>query len=86
MYLPNGDGNCFCLFPSLAAAFIAGMLQGLDVDECVKRGLLAASLSLQSTFAVPESVSVKSVVSADTASVFANWCPVDVSDGQADLL
>uniref|UniRef100_A0A0B7A2K0 Carbohydrate kinase PfkB domain-containing protein n=1 Tax=Arion vulgaris TaxID=1028688 RepID=A0A0B7A2K0_9EUPU len=76
----SGAGDCF------ASAFIAGMLQGLHLDLCVKQGLLAASLSLQSTSAVPATITTNNILKAGTSNTFFKWQSIDVSSGHSDLL
>ena len=58
----GGNGNIrsvkqFCLFCySLAAAFIHGQLNGVNVVESLELGLNAARLSLQTYKTVPDSI------------------------------
>lgn len=72
------------IFSSFASAFIAGMLQGFNLDLCIKQGFCAAFLSLQSTSAVPETLSTKTVMTEDAFQIFSNWKPVDVTNGYSD--
>ncbi|CAL9696895.1 unnamed protein product [Knipowitschia caucasica] len=46
---------------SLAGAMIAGMLQGRDVDRCVRMGLLAAQLSLASAHPIAPSLTIDAI-------------------------
>lgn len=51
----SGAGDC------LSAGFIAGILQGFDHQTSLKMGLKAAKLSLFSTHAVPENLSLSEI-------------------------
>ncbi|KAK6959861.1 pseudouridine-metabolizing bifunctional protein C1861.05 [Biomphalaria glabrata] len=64
----SGAGDC------LAATICAGMLSGQTIDECIRHGLLAAYLSLQSLTAVPETVSLVAIKALEQR--WPEWNPI----------
>ncbi|KAH9508287.1 hypothetical protein Btru_050730 [Bulinus truncatus] len=67
----SGAGDC------LAATIIASMLNGHSIDQCIKYGLLAAYVSIQSLSAVPDSISLDAI--AELENHWPNWKPKDVT-------
>ncbi|KAK3776734.1 hypothetical protein RRG08_047649 [Elysia crispata] len=65
----SGAGDC------LSATFVAAMLEGHRIDECVCQSMNAAELSLASSAAVPETISHDSVLGADARDSFPQWKP-----------
>ncbi|WAR16203.1 PSUG-like protein [Mya arenaria] len=50
-----------CLISNLLSAFLAGVLSGQDTPTCMTSGLLGARLSLQSSRAVPDTLTAQNV-------------------------
>ncbi|OWF38530.1 pseudouridine-metabolizing bifunctional protein C1861.05-like [Mizuhopecten yessoensis] len=64
----SGAGDC------LTAGIISGIIQGHDIELCVKTGLLAAQMSLQSFDAVPTTVNPDSLILSKVMA-WAPWQP-----------
>jgi sugar/nucleoside kinase (ribokinase family) len=52
----SGTGDCF------NAAFLTSLLNGANLDGCMQSGQKAASLSLQSSETVPDTITYDSVI------------------------